>query len=190
MTNHACYVWNANQFGLLVQHTRSWSFFNNCTAGSKKETRRLTFIGCCNSDGSEHFPWMFIGRFWLRCSFCRNSGEELDFNYHAKQKSWMKQVLFYLWLLRLDAYVAKTPVQKLFFCLTTAQSMVGLKCFQTGKILLSHFFSLRQDKFYPTYRRRQTLSKGNYLLNYLTYLEEAIYSFHIVRKSFIRKKVN
>lgn len=91
-------VWNANEFGLLFRQPPGWSLSATSVQSTKKEKTRVTFLACCNTDGTEKYPLMVIGRARCPPPFIKKSGKELGFNYHANQKAWMtKAIIFRGW---------------------------------------------------------------------------------------------
>lgn len=46
-------VLNADEFGLFYRQLPNWTLANTSVSGFKKEKSRLTFLACCNNDGSE-----------------------------------------------------------------------------------------------------------------------------------------
>lgn len=105
-------VWNADEFGLFYRQPPTWSLSNTSVTGFKKEKSRLTFLACCNNDGSEKFPLMIIGNAERPRPFNRKYGRELGLDYYANKKAWMNMQLFHAWLHRFDAYIGRTPGRK------------------------------------------------------------------------------
>lgn len=110
-------VWNADEFGLFYRQPPNWTLANTSVSGFKKEKSRLTFLACCNNDGSEKMPLMVIGKAMRPRAFKKKTGHELGFDYHANKKAWMTKELFFAWLNRLDQYVARTPGRKILLLL-------------------------------------------------------------------------
>lgn len=117
----ACYkekdVWNADELGLFYRQPPSWTLASGAVSGCKKEKNRLTFLACCNSDGSEKFPLMIIGISKQPRAFKKQSGKELGLDYHFNRKAWMNKELFFSWLGRLDRYIGATPGRKILLLL-------------------------------------------------------------------------
>lgn len=60
---------------------------------------RYTFLWCCNSDGSEKIPLLFIGNAASPRCFKKKTPDALGLIYKSNKKAWMKSDLFYDWLL-------------------------------------------------------------------------------------------
>ena len=106
-------MWNADEFGLSYRQPPSWTLAIGTVSGCKKEKNRLTFLACCNNDGSEKMPLMIIGNAERPRAFKKKYGRELGLEYHSNQKSWMNKDIFFTWLGRLDRYIGATPGRKL-----------------------------------------------------------------------------
>lgn len=110
-------VWNADEFGLFYCQPPNWTLANTSVSGFKKEKSRLTFLACCNNDGSERLKLMVIGTANNPRAFKKKTGQELGFDYHANKKAWMTKELFFAWLNRFDQYVARKPGRKILLLL-------------------------------------------------------------------------
>lgn len=110
-------VWNADEFGLFYRQPPNWTLANTSVSGFKKEKTRLTFLACCNNDGSERLKLMVIGTALKPRAFQKKSGQEYGFDYHANKKAWMTKELFFAWLKRFDEYVARKPGRKILLLL-------------------------------------------------------------------------
>lgn len=95
-------VWNAYEFGLFIRHPQGWMLFKTPIASHKKKKTRLTFIACCEKNGSEKMPFMAIGSAQRQCAFNRNCGQDSCLDKHANMKAWMNAHLFHVWLYHLD----------------------------------------------------------------------------------------
>lgn len=60
VTNCARYIWNADKCGLFYQQSSRRTLCEKIVAGHKKEKLKLTFLLCCNADGSEKMPLRII----------------------------------------------------------------------------------------------------------------------------------
>lgn len=47
------YVMNGEKFGMFYRQPPSGTLSNALAAGHKKEKKRMNFLSCCNSEGSE-----------------------------------------------------------------------------------------------------------------------------------------
>lgn len=110
-------VWNADEFGLFYRQPPNWTLSNTAVSGFKKEKTRLTFLACCNNDGTERLKLMVIGTAMKPRAFQKKSGQEHGFDYHANKKAWMTKELFFAWLNRFDQYVARKPGRKILLLL-------------------------------------------------------------------------
>lgn len=108
MTFEARDTWNADEFGLFYRQPPGWTLSNGTVSGHKKDKTRLTFLACCNADGSEKIKLMAIGSALNPRAFKKKSGQELGFDYHANKKAWMNTPLFFAWLVRFDNCIGRT----------------------------------------------------------------------------------
>jgi len=106
-------VRNADEFGLFFRQPPSWTLSNKPVSSFKKEKHRLTFLACCNSNGSEKFPLMIIGNAERPRPFKKKYGRVLGLDWHFNKKAWMTRVLFFEWLERLDRYIGTTQGRKI-----------------------------------------------------------------------------
>lgn len=106
-------IWNADEFGLFYRQPPGWSLSAKAAPGFKKDKTRMSFLACCNSDGSEKFPLMIIGNALRPRPFHGKYGHDLGFDYYANKKAWMTQLLFFAWLGRLDGYIGLTENRKI-----------------------------------------------------------------------------
>lgn len=113
MTFDARDIWNADEFGLFYRQPPSWTLSRKVVSGSKKEKTRITFLACCNADGTEKMPLMIIGSALNPRAFKKKSGQELGFDYHANKKAWMNAPLFFSWLQRLDQFIGRQEGRKI-----------------------------------------------------------------------------
>ena len=79
-------VWNADEFGLFYRQPPGWSLSQKQHSGFKKDTTRMTFLGCCNSDGSEKYPLTRIGNSVRPRPFKGKYGHELGFDHYANKR--------------------------------------------------------------------------------------------------------
>ncbi|UYV61872.1 hypothetical protein LAZ67_1006907 [Cordylochernes scorpioides] len=67
--------------------------------GGKKSKERITVLVCCNMDGSEKLPLLYIGKYRRPRCF---HGMNIPSNYHFNKKAWMTGAIFTNWLKKLD----------------------------------------------------------------------------------------
>lgn len=101
-------VWNANEFGLFFRQPSRRSLSATPVRSKMKVKTRPAFLACCNSDGTEKYSLMVIGRARRPRPFGRKSGKKLGFDYRANRKAWMTKYLFFLWLEPFDLYIGQT----------------------------------------------------------------------------------
>lgn len=106
-------TWNADEFDLFYRQPPSWTISGNVVSGHKKEESRITFLACCNADGTEKMPLMIIGSALNLRALKMKSGQELGFDYHAKKKAWMNAPQFFSWIQRLDQYIGREEGRKI-----------------------------------------------------------------------------
>ncbi|UYV63806.1 hypothetical protein LAZ67_2005727 [Cordylochernes scorpioides] len=61
--------------------------------------KRITVLVCCNMDGSEKLPLLYIGKYRRPRCF---HGMNIPSNYHFNKKAWMTGAIFRDWLKKLD----------------------------------------------------------------------------------------
>ena len=105
-------TFNADEFGLSYKMVPTTTVAAERLPGRKEEKQRKTVLACANADGSEKCELMIIGNARKPRAFNNRTGSDLGFDYHANQKAWMTQTLFFDWLKRFDAYVARTSNRK------------------------------------------------------------------------------
>ncbi|UYV63332.1 hypothetical protein LAZ67_2003766 [Cordylochernes scorpioides] len=67
--------------------------------GGKKSKERITVLVCCNMDGSEKLPLLYIGKYRRPRCF---HGMNIPSNYHFNKKASMTGAIFTDWLKKLD----------------------------------------------------------------------------------------
>ena len=73
----------------------------------------MSWLACCNADGSEKLPLMIIGNEERSHAFKKRSGRDMGFDYHWNKKGWMKAEIFFEWLRRLDRYIGRETERKI-----------------------------------------------------------------------------
>ncbi len=97
--------------------------------GRKKKKERITSLACCNADGSEKMPLLFVGKSANpRCFNGRNSSE-LNIEYSSSPRAWRNFFIFSACLKRFDMYVSKTPNIKVALLLDNASAHGKLKIY-------------------------------------------------------------
>ena len=105
-------VWNADEFGLFYRQLPGSSLSQKQHSGFKKDKTRITFLGCCKSDGSEKYPLMIFGNSLRRRLLKEKYGHEVGFEYYANKKAWVTRELFFAWLKRFDRCISRTHGRK------------------------------------------------------------------------------
>ncbi len=68
----------------------------------------MTFLACCNADGTERLLPLVIGHAQSpRCFHGRQVGNG-HFEYRSSPRAWRNQRLFFEWLMRFDVYIGQT----------------------------------------------------------------------------------
>lgn len=109
--------WNAHEFGLYFSKQPVLSDSGQTANVPTIDKSRITFLACCNSDGSEKLPLMSIGSKKAPQSFQAKTALELGLDYHHNEKAWMTRPLFIAWLHRFDAYIGQTAGRKVLLLL-------------------------------------------------------------------------
>lgn len=103
-------VWTAQEFGLCYRMPPEKANAATRRPGNRAEFARLTFLACVNSDGSERFPLMAVGKAARPSSFKGKSGQEHGFDYWHNNKAWVTSGIFFDWLDRFDSFIGSTAV--------------------------------------------------------------------------------
>lgn len=85
--------------------------------GKKKNKARITLLCCSNSTGTEKYPLTYIGTARKPRAFGRKNAWDHGFDYYHNASAWMTREIFFPWLQRLSAYVAKNPNRKILLLL-------------------------------------------------------------------------
>lgn len=110
-------IWNADETGLNYAMPPDQTISQTALPGRKKDKKRLTLLVCSNATGSEKFPLLFIGKANKPRCFNKKSGAELGFDYFFNKNAWMTMVIFFDWLKRFDAFIARTPGRRVLLLL-------------------------------------------------------------------------
>lgn len=89
-------VFNADEFGLYYRRSPNVTIGPARMQGRKRSKDRITFLPCCNSDGTERLPLLVIGRSEKTPCSGGISGSDLGFDYHHSEKAWMNRAIFFL----------------------------------------------------------------------------------------------
>ena len=90
--------------------------------GKKQNKDRVTFLLCCNSDGSERLPPLVVGCSARPRCFGGKEGAELGFDYSWAKKGWMTREIFFQWLYRVSSYISETPGRRILLIIDNASS--------------------------------------------------------------------
>lgn len=105
-------IFNAKVCGLFYSFAPDKTVNFNRASDRDKVKDRVTFLPCCNADGSEKLKLMVIGKRRDPRAFNKKTGAELGFDYYAHSKAYMTSSLFYKWLEKFQSYIARTPGRK------------------------------------------------------------------------------
>ncbi|UYV73092.1 TIGD4 [Cordylochernes scorpioides] len=94
-------IFNADETGLFYKllPNQTITIRGEKCEGGKKSKERITVLVCCNMDGSEKLPLLYIGKYRRPRCF---HGMNIPSNYHLKKKAWMTGAIFTDWLKKLD----------------------------------------------------------------------------------------
>ncbi|UYV63923.1 TIGD4 [Cordylochernes scorpioides] len=94
-------IFNADETGLFYKllPNRTMTIRGEKCEGGKKSKERITVLVCCNIDGSEKLPLLYIGKYRRPQCF---HGMNIPSNYHFNKKAWMTGAIFTDWLKKLD----------------------------------------------------------------------------------------
>lgn len=106
-------VFNCDESGLFFQMAPDKTIAPSSFSGRKVQKERFTFLACCNADGTEKLPLVFIGKAKKPRCFKKNSGAEHGLYYKNNQKAWMTASIFFDWLHYVDRKIGKTDGRKI-----------------------------------------------------------------------------
>ncbi|UYV75787.1 TIGD4 [Cordylochernes scorpioides] len=94
-------IFNADETGLFYKllPNQTMTIRGEKCEGSKKSKEIITVLVCCNMDGSEKLPLLYIGKYRRPRCF---HGMNIPSNYHFNKKAWMTGAIFTDWLKKLD----------------------------------------------------------------------------------------
>ncbi|UYV67552.1 hypothetical protein LAZ67_5001177 [Cordylochernes scorpioides] len=94
-------IFNADETGLFYKllPNQTMTIRGEKCEGGKKSKERITVLVCCNMDGSEKLPLLYIGKYRRPRCF---HGMNIPSNYHFNKKAWMTGAIFTDWLKKLD----------------------------------------------------------------------------------------
>lgn len=102
-------IFNAKECGLFYSFAPDKTINPNRASNRDKVKDKVTFLPCCNADGSEKLELMVIGKRRNPRAFSSKTGAELGFDYYAHSKAYVTPPLFCGWLERFQRYIARTP---------------------------------------------------------------------------------
>lgn len=115
-------VFNVDECGLYYTAAPTKTVGPAPLPGRKKSKERVTFLMCTNSDGSERFPPLMIGKARQPRCFGGATGAQLGFDYDNGGKAWMTIAIFHRWFQRFDSYIARTPGREVILFIDNASS--------------------------------------------------------------------
>lgn len=108
-------TWNADEFDLFNRPRPCWTFSKGVFFGQKKDLEWLSFLPCCNADGSGRLPLKITGPVMQPCAFMKKSEQQRGFDHYSNREAWMNCLWFFVWMDRLDAYIGWTEGWKILF---------------------------------------------------------------------------
>lgn len=105
-------IFNCDESGLFWRAIPDRSLATTAIPGRKRVKSRITAHFCCNSDGSERLPIMFINNAKTPRSFAgaKIHINNLDCEWHWNRTAWMTTEIFKEWLLNFDRSMAGRKV--------------------------------------------------------------------------------
>lgn len=100
-------VWSAGETALFYKMSPDKRVSVASLPGREKRADVITFLACCNSDGTEKADLHFIGKSRAPAAFCGKHGVEYGVNYTSNEKAWVTSSLFFHWLRSLDAKMSE-----------------------------------------------------------------------------------
>ena len=95
-------VFNADETGIFwrLLPDKTLAFKGETCSGGKRSKERVTAMVCANSDGSEKYPLLVLGKF--KNPRCFKGIKQLPTTYDANSKAWMTNDIFTAWLRKFD----------------------------------------------------------------------------------------
>lgn len=121
-------VWNADETGLNYAMPPDRTISQAAQPGRKKDKKRLTLLVCANATGTEKFPLLYIGNAKKPRCFKKKTGADLGFDYASNKKAWMTMDIFFEWLKRFDAFIARTPNRRILLLLDNFSGHGSAEC--------------------------------------------------------------
>jgi hypothetical protein len=90
-------------------HMPNQTLFTEIKKGIKKDKSRMTIALCCNGDGTEKLPLLFIGKFGKPRCFKKIEYMPLQFDYKSNKTAWMTTYIMRSWLL---SFIRRTKDRK------------------------------------------------------------------------------
>ena len=101
-------IFNAGEYGVFYRLSPTRTIAPGQLNRRKKQKQRFTVLGCCNADSTERVPPLVIEHSANSRCFRGRCVDESRFEYRSMPKAWMSQELFFDWLHRFEAYIART----------------------------------------------------------------------------------
>ena len=115
-----CDVFNADEFGLYYSTAPTRTIGPGPLKGKKVSKEHLTFLVCCNADGTEYVPPLMVSTAQRSRCFGGNTGEKLVIDYDFGGKGWINTEIFTRWLCRLDAQIGRNAWRRILFFVNNA----------------------------------------------------------------------
>ena len=113
-------IFNVDEYGVFYKLPPTSTIGPTRLSGRKKNKDRFTVLSCCNADGTERLPALFIKKFQKPGCFLGRDPTEDGFEYRNSSKAWMTQSLFFDWLLSFEDYISATSGRRAVLVLDNA----------------------------------------------------------------------
>lgn len=114
ITNYALKdVLHCDESGLLYQMAPDRTIADSTFSWRKVQKSRFKLLECCNSDGTERLPFMFIGTALKPPCFKNKLGHEHVLYYKNNKKVWMTASFFFDWLHSFERNIRQTEGRKI-----------------------------------------------------------------------------
>ena len=105
-------IFNTDELGIFYTIPPTTTIGPAPVSGRKKSKKRITLLLCTNSTGSEKLQPLVVGRPSCPRCFGGRTVVDLGFDYEVGGRAWMNSEIFWRWLERFDAYIARAESRK------------------------------------------------------------------------------
>lgn len=121
-------ICGAEQTGLSYAMPADQTISQTACSGPKQDKKRINLLVCSNEKGTGKFFVLFIENVKKPRCFNKRPGAELCFDHTCNKRAWMAMVIFFYWLKRLNAFIARTLGRKIMLLLDNFSGHGSSEC--------------------------------------------------------------